>query len=320
MPALWRNCRRLLSKARRALLGPDRCAFATGREPNGCNFIGRVPTMLSAEETQLLQRLTRECYTGRGTILDCGPFLGGSTSALCAGLLESPAAATKKGFVHSFDRFIYESFFGYWFIAFKGPWEEGDSFLPLFRRLTSPYRRFQTIHAGDIRKASYRGGPVEILFNDVCKSWEINDAVVAKFFPHLIPGQSVVIQQDYLHFFAYWLVITMDFFRDYFEPAERVADGHTAVFRCTRRIPDAALRVNLRTLPVERKREAFERELARTTGWQHTEIQVAYARMLLDEGDTAGARAVLRRIDPAAHEHPMNKVGLTFIPPEYLAA
>ena len=42
-------------------------------------------------------------------------------------------------------------------------------------------------------------GLFEVLFIDLAKDWSINDHVARLFFPSLIPGQSVVIQQDYVH-------------------------------------------------------------------------------------------------------------------------
>jgi hypothetical protein len=71
--------------------------------------------MLSTEEVELLYRLAREEYFGQGTIVDCGPFLGGSTVALCAGLKDNPGRFPKSGRVHAYDRFLYEPYFERWF-------------------------------------------------------------------------------------------------------------------------------------------------------------------------------------------------------------
>jgi hypothetical protein len=105
----------------------------------------------------------------------------------------------------------------------------------------------------------------------------------------------------------------MDFFGDYFEYVGRVAEGNSAFYRYARRIPDELLRTDLRALPVERKRLAFERELARCDGWQKVEILVGYTRMLLEAGDEPGAREVFGRVDPAWSEHPISKAALGFI-------
>jgi hypothetical protein len=276
----------------------------------------QIPSMLTLEEMQLLYWLARDWFTGAGTLVDCGAWLGGSTSALCAGLADNPRVARKGGAVHSFDRFVYESYFADWFEKIGEHLADGDSFLHVFERLTAPYRRFLTTHTGDVCATPYDGGDVEVLFIDVCKSWEINAAVVAKFFRHLVPGRSVVVQQDYVHHFAYWLVLTMDHLRDYFEYRGRVSDGHSAVFLCTDKLPDHLLDVDLRTLPLGQKRAAFEREVLRAEGWQRVEFLVGYARMLYDVGDVRGARAAVARIDPRFHDYPISKLGLDFLPRE----
>jgi hypothetical protein len=278
-----------------------------------------VPTMLSSEELKLLYWLARDRYTGEGEIVDCGPFLGGSTCALAAGLEDNRRVARKDAVVHVFDRFLYEPYFAPWFAGLGVALEEGDSFAPVYRRLVAPYRRFLHLHEGDVLHAPYEGAPIEILFLDICKSWEINAAVLRTFFPCLVPGRSLLVQQDYLHHFAFWLVLTMDWLTDYFEPVGRVAEGHSVLYRHTRRIPDHVLHADLRALPAARKREAFEREVARSQGWQRTEVLVAYGRMLLEEGDEAGAREVCARIDPDAHDHPINRHALVWMPRHFFA-
>jgi hypothetical protein len=278
----------------------------------------QVPTMLSGEELQLLYWLTRDVYSGLGTVVDLGPFLGGSTCALAAGLRDNPGRFPRENAIHAFDHFLYNDPWLDFYTRRTGEtFRDGDSFLPLYRRLTAAYGRYVNVHPGDLLEAEYAGGPVEILFIDIAKSWELNAAVLAKFFPHLITGRSVVVQQDYLNFYHCWLIIAMDFFGDYFEHLGRVAEGCSAVYRYTRRIPDALLRTDLRALPLERKRLAFERELARCDGWQKTEILICYTRMLWEAGDDRAAQEVFDRLDPVWYDHPLNKVGMGFVPPQY---
>ena len=53
---------------------------------------------------------------------------------------------------------------------------------------------------GNLLALDWTGGPIEILFIDLAKSWDLNRWVLTKTFPRLIPGHSVVIQQDWVHF------------------------------------------------------------------------------------------------------------------------
>ena len=49
-----------------------------------------------------------------------------------------------------------------------------------------------------------------MLFVDIAKTWALNDVVIEQFFPRLIPGRSVVVQQDYAFAFRPWVAITME--------------------------------------------------------------------------------------------------------------
>lgn len=278
--------------------------------------VAGIPSMLSSEEIQLLYWATKNWYTGRGIIADCGPFLGGSTAPLCLGLQDNQCTHSRVRRVHSFDRFVNDapSFYGSFWAQLGETVTEGGSFLPIFRQLMSPFSYALCIWPGDFCKVQYDVGPIEILFVDLAKSWELNAVVVSQFFPHLLPKQSLLIQQDYLHWQAYWLVITMWYFREYFTFRGKVDQGSSVLFEYTRKIPDRLLRTDLKALPREMKRLAFETELQRIQGWQQTELLVGYIRMLLAEGDVKGAQEVYARIPVEAFTHPVNLFGLTSIP------
>jgi hypothetical protein len=285
------------------------------RMPPVWKHLTQVPSMVSAEEMQMLYWVARDCYTGVGTIVDGGPFLGGSTGPLCLGLQDNRRASGKAGVVHSYDLFLYDNiFYGPFFQAMGEELAEGDSFLHLYERLMNPFQDALQVHAGDFCVLPYEAGPIEILFVDLAKSWELNAAVVSKFFRHLIPGKSLVIHQDYLHFGEFWLVITMWFYRNYFKYLGRVDQGNSVLFAYTRKIPDELLEVDLKALPLEEKKAAFEDALKRFAGWQRTELLVGYARMFLEEKDEESAEAVVRRIPPEAVNHPISQASLQWIP------
>jgi hypothetical protein len=88
---------------------------------------------------------------------------------------------------------------------------------------------------GDISRLRWHGAPVEVLFVDIAKSWDLNLWVLRQWFTALIPGQSIVIQQDYVWFDAWWIAVTMEYFRDCFERLGFVF-GASAVYRCIGRV------------------------------------------------------------------------------------
>jgi hypothetical protein len=54
------------------------------------------------------------------------------------------------------------------------------------------------VHEGDLLANGWSGDPIELLFVDFSKTWALNDFIVKEFFPSLIAGRSVVVQQDFV--------------------------------------------------------------------------------------------------------------------------
>lgn len=176
----------------------------------------RFPTMLSPEEQRMLVYLAATLDFAQGTIVDLGPFLGGSTAALGHGLAMNPGARTE---IHSFDLFNATHALKQKFLYSRGhpPYEPEDVY-PLFQQLTAPYpvvsRKTNILNVTWDR-------PIALLFVDLCKSWKLNDHVTATFFPHLRPG-AIVVQQDYMFSHNPWVCSTMYKLRDHVRYA-----GHT---------------------------------------------------------------------------------------------
>jgi SAM-dependent methyltransferase len=225
-----------------------------------------VPTMLIPDELRLLHYLADECYTGAGCIVDAGCFLGGSTLALADGLrrnLRRRRCAEEK-LIHSYDRFEVEDYTIDQF--FSGSAQTGESFRPLFDGNTAPYATMVEVHAGDVCSWLWQGGPIEILFIDIAKHWKVCDWITWQFFSHLIPGKSVIVQQDYLYDkWTGWLHVTMEFYSDYFD---YICDTglNSVAFLNTKRIPEGVLREKtVESLTTAEKIELMDRAAARFT-------------------------------------------------------
>jgi SAM-dependent methyltransferase len=226
-----------------------------------------IPTMLTLVELRMLNRLADEHYTGAGCIVDAGCFLGGSTTALADGLRRNlrrrGLAETKR--IHSFDRFEVEDYTRGTFFPKSMP--AGSSFRASFESNVAPYKELVEVHAGDITEYEWTGEPIEILFIDVAKHWTVCDWVTRQFFPALIPGRSIVVQQDYLyHHWNAWLHVTMELYREYFEYVGDT-DVNSAVFRYVKKIPDDVLREkSVESLGLDEKRELMDRAASRFEG------------------------------------------------------
>lgn len=210
-----RYLRRMLFPERGAISGLKSGKWRKTPIPEACK---NIPTMLMPDELRLLRYLTEAYFSNQGLIVDAGCFLGGSTLALAEGLRNnlSRTHSPETKLIHSFDLFRIEEWSRE--IYFPGGGIAGDSIRHLFDKNIAHHTSLVNIHEGDITHEVWGKAPIEILFIDVAKHWTVCDWITENFFPHLIPGRSIVVQQDYLyHHWNAWLHITMEYYSDNFE-------------------------------------------------------------------------------------------------------
>ncbi|MCK8465546.1 hypothetical protein MUY35_16925 [Aliiroseovarius sp. S1339] len=196
-----------------------------------------VPTMLAGAEQKLYYWLTSNWTQDIGAVVDLGCFVGGSTARLAEGHL----AAGKRNWIHAYDRFKADErtkkteLYRKGIAAFKGT----DTYW-LAREFLEPWDDCITLHRGDIMSKSWDGDPIELLIMDAAKSADTTDGIAERFFPHLIPGQSLVVQQDYFYWRLPWIPVQMHRMSDWFKPVAFCPDD-TVIFLNTRQIDDEAL-------------------------------------------------------------------------------
>ena len=197
-----------------------------------------VPTMLSPMERKFYLWLAEHWAAGVGAIVDLGSFVGGSTACLAQGR----ARAGGRQPVHAFDRFR----------ASEGVKEnllypaglarfDGTDILDLSRDLLSPFTPPVIPHKGEIEDQAWSDGPIEILCIDAAKTAASADRIAEIFFPHLMPGRSVVVQQDFLHWKVPWVPAQMEWLSAFFRPVA-VVPRDTVAYLCTARPSADALR------------------------------------------------------------------------------
>ena len=198
-----------------------------------------VPTMLTPEEGRLYHWLGRR-VAGDGATVDLGAYAGGSAARLLSGLARSGRAFH----VHSYDRFRSSRAFWAKYIPDEPPPDSDDAdLLPLVRRHLAPWEGHVTLHVGDIAERDWTGGPIEILSVDAAKGAALADHIAAAFYPSLVPGRGVLIQQDYLMAVQPWLPAQMVALSDCFVPlahVPRVGVVFLSVARVTAEALDAA--------------------------------------------------------------------------------
>lgn len=193
--------------------------------------------MLHMPERKLYLWLTSVWASGAGAVVDLGCFAGGSTALLAHGLKR----AGLPGPVHAYDAFtIAEPLKDkYLYPAGIAPFE-GEDMLPAARELLAPWAGRVAFHPGRIEQQGWDGGPIEILVMDASKTAETMDRMAEIFFPHLIPGRSVVVQQDFLHWKQPWVAVQMERMADRFRPLAH-APRDTVAFLCEAAVDPEAL-------------------------------------------------------------------------------
>lgn len=189
----------------------------------------------------------RTHYSGFGTIVDAGALIGGTAKLMAFGLTQNPRARDVSGRILSYDRF--EDRDGGFMVEaikkFRGielpPAQNGVvDFEPAFRFNTAAFAEMIQVRRGDITKIGYNDErPIEILSVDVGKTKELMHYVAREFFPKLVPGKSIVLNQDYVFPHQPWVIIAMELLSDYFEhhePPDECTMGHRCIAPITAEI------------------------------------------------------------------------------------
>ena len=197
-----------------------------------------VPTMLSPKERKFYLWLAEVWAAGDAAFVDLGSFVGGSTACLAQGRTRAGHAAP----IHAFDRFrasprVKENLL---YPAGIAPFDSREVY-DLTQHLLAPFTPPILLHKGEIEDLGWDYGAIEILCVDAAKSDTSADYIASTFFPHLIPGRSVVVHQDYLHWKVPWVPAQMEWLSACFRPVA-VVPGNTVAFLCTKRPGDADLR------------------------------------------------------------------------------
>ena len=149
---------------------------------------------------------------------------------------------------------------------------------------------------GDLSRMNWGANPIEILMIDASKAWFLNRWIVGKMFPRLIPGISVVIQQDYCHFVEYWCALTMEYYADFFMPLDFVY-GASGVFLNVKSITELQAAFDIETLPHAEKQRLMESAIAKAPPSAAEVLKTAYAKMMIDLGDPFEARKIIDSVN-----------------------
>src|SRR5204862_4565513 len=143
------------------------------------------------------------------------------------------------------------------------------------------------------------GGPIDVLFLDILKSWEINDAVLRDFFPSLVPGRSVIVHQDYGWGDTPWIPVTVELMRESLVLLDWMEWG-THVFFVAEELPPELLGHGVGGLALDRKVQLLEDAARRAEGWVLGMLEISRALLIADRD---GPNAALAAPDAIAARH-----------------
>lgn len=255
----------------------------------------RIKSMLSSLELSLLFALAKDHWTGAGEIVDLGCLYGLTTRCLGDGLrLNTNVPDTEKSErIYAYDLFLVEAY-DWWVQAGAGV--HAGSWFPDFLKLNRDNLDLIVSCPGDLSQMRWGAKPIEILMVDASKAWFLNHWIVSRMFPRLIPGQSVVIQQDYCNYYEYWCALTMEHYADRFEPLDFIY-GASGVFLNTKPISEGEAAQDLSQLAPAQKRRLMEQAVEKAPRSAREVVKTAYAHMLVDIGEREEARRVIESVD-----------------------
>ncbi|HEY2800043.1 MAG TPA: class I SAM-dependent methyltransferase [Chthoniobacterales bacterium] len=201
--------------------------YASYRKPD------HLLSMTMDAELCFCESYARDCFLGEGEIVDLGCWYGATTSCLARGLTQNRRAKQNRR-IEAFDLFVWQD----WMqeasksVKFSTVPIPGQDFFRDVEAILAPYREIVHLHQQDLMSYNPSREPIELLFIDAMKSWPLAQKIVTSFFPRLIPGVSIVVQQD----FAYHAPLSatshliMWRLRDYFEWIHHVPHSGSVAF------------------------------------------------------------------------------------------
>jgi hypothetical protein len=207
--------------------------------------VADVPALLNRFEKRLLYYIAKECYLGKGAIIDAGCFAGGSTVSLAVGLADNERKIDKAQKIVTYDRFVLDDSMRRSERINKelrGATSD-DEFYGQFRHNTAGLEHLFRLEKGDLLDKRWDGEPVEILFLDIAKNWDLMRWSMEHHFSALYPG-AILIHQDFADSRHYWLPFVMAYLRDYFDVVEYM-EPCTVIYICRAAIPNDVIKVDL---------------------------------------------------------------------------
>lgn len=161
-----------------------------------------IPGMITKEECQYYSYIG-QFYSGKGEVVELGPWLGNSTLHILKGLEDNPNWTGRK--LHVYDDFVWRDWMNKW-VTPEERLEVHQDFSALFDKYASKIsssiikKKNKIVKYDgndDVPDIIWSGRPVEIIYVDCGRTFEVNDAWFKIFSGSFIPDTTLVIMQDW---------------------------------------------------------------------------------------------------------------------------
>jgi hypothetical protein len=250
-----------------------------------------IPSLMSPDESQAFYWMAKNLYKGFGAIVDMGPLAGNSTYAFVTGLVDGGHVYEGKHKIFSYDLW---NFCSGWEPLFPGCiLNNGDDIKPYFIKNMGEYAHWVLPHKGDLSTYYWYDGPIEILFVDAAKTPELWFHIQTNFIPSLIPGRSILIQQDFVCSECPWIHVFQGVFRDYFTPIDS-PEGGTVAFIYEKKIPKELLLINYwLQLSLEERADQIKYCEKILVNWWSLCVSLSRANLYAISGETKKSRQII---------------------------
>jgi hypothetical protein len=248
----------------------------------------------------MLENYARDVFTGAGTIVDLGCWYGATTLSLARGLAKNRFAAPHR-VIEAFDLFQWETWMDSEAKRCSLPrhYGPGADFYEDVKQLLSPYSDVVRLKRQDLLTYAPAPTPVEFLFIDAMKSWELAQKIVSDFFPLLIANRSYVVQQDFAFYHAAVATnhLVMWLLRDHFAFVHHVPRSCSVLFRCTKPCEVGHLpSLDPNSFTVEMIEEAYAYSSNCVSPEMRPRLEVAQLGFLIEQGHAAAAQNKMKKI------------------------
>lgn len=258
-------------------------------------------SMTIPRELAFCESYARECFSGKGRMVDLGCWYGATTFSLARGLRRNWRARGNR-IIEAFDLFLWNSWMNPIADHIKMPrlYRDGESFFHDVQKLLAPYKNVVRLYQQDLLEFEPAAKPVELLFVDAMKSWQLAKRIVTGYFPLLMPGVSVVVQQDFVFHdpIAATSHLLMWRLRDHFEWLHQIPGAGSVAFLCKKQIEVNTLPdLTPESFTLDEIDQAYDYSLTCVPEEQRrSHIETAKLLFLLERGHDEAALKQARRL------------------------